>query len=773
MNKYKNKKDEMKRQLLARQQQVQTQNEGESAGSSVQSGPASVTLVVNTEADKASVEETFKKAEAKKTEADSYYSERKAKADAYYEEKKTEADALSASLKQQKEQLANNNDVERKSIISKANEEADAIRRTVDSEKESAIEKAKAATENEVRKNAESKQKELDEAIERQNTENLKLTEKTVELQNAINAAESAVHEKFRNEFGSLNQEIESLRKQMGELKLQLNKAELELAGEKQVTAFYRGKCGESQQVEADRLQLNEQIEKLQSDNQAYVKLLEEKKEELEKCNAILIRFGDDPEEMEKKLNQLEHENVELKNAQSQYPDEEELDRLRKDQVKLADLQRKYAMLEDEKNGLEKENGDLSYKREELDNTKRLLKIMDLQRAELQSALDKVKSNYESKVNKVFANLSKIDEQFENNEIVPLVTSGKRSCVTLRDLCTDFRAYMATRDDHVKLYYDDMTVRTFIAGFASSRLIILQGLSGTGKSSLPAAFQDFMGATTIYVPVQSSWKDRNDLLGFYNDFKKQYKETEFLKAIYQATQDRSRVYCIVLDEMNLSRIEYYFADMLSVLENGDTSKWQVELVSDSESIGEKGVWPHFIKGGKLTIGANTWFIGTANEDDSTQTITDKVYDRAVVINFEEKGRPMKGVEKQSPITIGYDQFEELLNKASQNWRSGDEERFESMISDLDRKVRDKFGVTFGNRIENQLEKFVPTYVECGGTVDEAVDVMFSRKVLRKMDGLYDDATKKGLEEFKEYIIKCKYELNLTKSQIDKMIKRIS
>lgn len=179
------------------------------------------------------------------------------------------------------------------------------------------------------------------------------------------------------------------------------------------------------------------------------------------------------------------------------------------------------------------------------------------------------------------------------------------------------------KDNKNPLYYDERTIRTFIAGFASSRLMILEGLSGTGKSSLPRAFADFMGSHTIEVPVQSSWKDRNDLLGFYNDFKKQYKETEFLKALYTATSDPNNIYVIVLDEMNLSRIEYYFADLLSVLEKPDVEDWKIELISDYASITQnQDAWPRLISEGKLQISDNTWFVGTANKDDSTFIITD-------------------------------------------------------------------------------------------------------------------------------------------------------
>ena len=90
-------------------------------------------------------------------------------------------------------------------------------------------------------------------------------------------------------------------------------------------------------------------------------------------------------------------------------------------------------------------------------------------------------------------------------------------------------------------------------------------------------------------------------------------------------------------------------------------------------------------------------------------------------------------------------FQRLLESAERFTDNKSEVRFREMISNLDDRVRELFQITFGNRIANQLEKFVPVYLACGGTVDEAVDIMFSRKVLRKLEGIYDENTKTNLE----------------------------
>ena len=107
--------------------------------------------------------------------------------------------------------------------------------------------------------------------------------------------------------------------------------------------------------------------------------------------------------------------------------------------------------------------------------------------------------------------------------------------VTLKDFCDAFRNFAA---GSLKLYYDIDLIREFIAGIAVSHIIILQGMSGTGKTSLAYAFGEFLGNPSTVIPVQPMWKERSDLLGYYNEFTKRFNETLLLQKIYEANGRR-------------------------------------------------------------------------------------------------------------------------------------------------------------------------------------------------------------------------------------------
>ena len=104
-----------------------------------------------------------------------------------------------------------------------------------------------------------------------------------------------------------------------------------------------------------------------------------------------------------------------------------------------------------------------------------------------------------------------------------------------------------------------------------------------------------------------------------------------LRRIYEASYNDD-INIIVLDEMNIARVEYYFAEMLSILEMPDQSEWNIQLISSTWDTD-----PKRLKNGDLKISPNIWYIGTANNDDSTFSVSDKVYDRAFVINIDSKG----------------------------------------------------------------------------------------------------------------------------------------
>ena len=317
-----------------------------------------------------------------------------------------------------------------------------------------------------------------------------------------------------------------------------------------------------------------------------------------------------------------------------------------------------------------------------------------------------------------FYKLNEIDDLWR--EYVPPVYDNE---ITLEEFCDRFRNFACSR---LKLYYDIKIIRLFIAAFASTRLIILQGISGTGKTSLPYAFGKFVNNDAVIASVQPSWRDRSELFGYFNEFTKRYNETELLRAMYEASYNEN-VYGVILDDMNIARVEYYFAEMLSILEMPSRNEWVVDIVPNSWSSD-----PEHLNNGQLTIPPNMWFIGTANNDDSTFAITDKVYDRAMPIDINTKGVAFDAPDTE-PVYINYKHFEDLLNKAKAENQVSD--NLLQKVNLLDDYVIKHFRIAFGNRIVKQMRDYIPAYVGCGGTEVDGLDYVLARKVFRKFESL--------------------------------------
>ena len=293
--------------------------------------------------------------------------------------------------------------------------------------------------------------------------------------------------------------------------------------------------------------------------------------------------------------------------------------------------------------------------------------------------------------------------------------------ITLEELCENFRNFAASR---LKLYYDIEDIRKFIAGLAVTKLIILQGMSGTGKTSLAYAFGEFLDNTSTVVPIQPMWKERTDLIGYYNEFTKRFSETTLLKKMYEANYSKD-VYITVLDEMNIARIEYYFAEFLSLLELPTPEGRYLDVVSDK--------WPNdpkLFRNGQIKLPDNMWFVGTANNDDSTFAISDKVYDRAMVLNLDQKAEPFVG-KRVKKLHLSKEHFDKLVQDA---WKEYEiTERNKQRIKALDEYLIKNFNITFGNRIMKQIREYIAVYVACGGDELTAIDDIISKKVLRKLE----------------------------------------
>lgn len=363
---------------------------------------------------------------------------------------------------------------------------------------------------------------------------------------------------------------------------------------------------------------------------------------------------------------------------------------------------------------------------------------------------------------KVFPALSMMDEEYEGYAVENVVSDN----LTLNEIATRFRNYLAKEE---KLYFDIDTIRFFVSGFAASHFMILEGLSGTGKSSLPRYFAKFINANLLFVPVQATWRDKTNLIGYFNDFSKAYSETEFLTSLYHANYNSDMIHMFVLDEMNISRVEYYFADFLSVLEYPE-EEWKIKIMQLPYNF----IPPAKLDDGVIQIPNNVYFVGTANKDDSTFTITDKVYDRAITIDFDNRNDAFNVNGDASTINLSRSAlaklYQEAKNNKSYQMTDNDYQKFQT-ISDY---IYDQFDITFGNRILNQISELVPVFVSCGGTKEEALDFLLSRKVISKIEGRFEEYVKNALRELLNLIHKTygKDVLKRSEKTIQNLMRRL-
>jgi hypothetical protein len=320
-----------------------------------------------------------------------------------------------------------------------------------------------------------------------------------------------------------------------------------------------------------------------------------------------------------------------------------------------------------------------------------------------------------------FTKLIEIDKDYESR--MTTIRMKEEDMINLRELVTRFINFSASQ---LGLFYDRKIISAFFAGFASSKTMILEGISGTGKTSLPYAMGKFFGNDSKIIAVQPSWRDRAEMIGYLNEFTKKFNETEFLEAIYETTY-RDDICIIVLDEMNLARVEYYFAELLSLLEMPDADQWFIDIVPSTQPSDPKN-----FKKGKILLPQNVWFVGTANKDDSTFTITDKVYDRATPIEINTKSNFIDAPPTDGVI-MSNDYLQELFRTANKDYPLS--LKAIQNLEKLDKFITENLKVTFGNRIMKQIRSFVPVYVACGGSEYEALDYIVARKIFRKFESL--------------------------------------
>ena len=307
----------------------------------------------------------------------------------------------------------------------------------------------------------------------------------------------------------------------------------------------------------------------------------------------------------------------------------------------------------------------------------------------------------------------------------------------LKAFAEDLRQRIAFDPEHLDqhLYYTPADVRSFLGGLAMGPLVLLQGISGTGKTSLPLAFARAVGTEAEVIEVQAGWRDPQDLAGHYNAFEKRFYEKEFLQALYRAgtPQYEDTIRIVLLDEMNLSYPEQYFSDLLSTLELPTEGR---HLVLMPHSVNPAPAL--FIEGRKLRIPPNVWFIGTANHDETTMDFADKTYDRSHVMEFPHRPEPFD-VDKPSPRSpLSFGALRKHFGDAIKRRTKSAEKTIEFLEETVRKPLANDFEIGWGPRLERQIRRYVPVVVAAGGSVGEATDHMLAMRLLRKLKNRHDN-----------------------------------
>ena len=402
-------------------------------------------------------------------------------------------------------------------------------------------------------------------------------------------------------------------------------------------------------EVETKLVSLTEQKAELQ----AQLATLEEDRRKWEDRIKELDRLDELVGESIKKRQELDQQIEETNQKIEELADQ--LKEAQEAETKLIELKQQIAEIEKEKDAFEEEMEVLRTEKSEIEES------VEKSKAELEE-LEKNRSTVEELFNKLESSISvDVAGAISENEGKKL-SRETFSSLFESEFISSSELHAESPDKWLEDFSKELNENGYdfpkrlIEAFHTSLkvqdvscLTVMAGISGTGKSALPRLYADYMGMHFLLVPVEPRWDSPQDLFGFLNYMENRYEATPLGRSLNQFNQrDTSsknpmhdEVLLVLLDEMNLARVEYYFSEFLSRLE----ARRDVDWVNDDEAYqkvsmeifaGEEDEDGNHINPIRLFAGGNVLFVGTMNEDESTQSLTDKVIDRSNAIHF---GRP--------------------------------------------------------------------------------------------------------------------------------------
>lgn len=347
---------------------------------------------------------------------------------------------------------------------------------------------------------------------------------------------------------------------------------------------------------------------------------------------------------------------------------------------------------------------------------------------------------------------------------IPVLTNMKGWHIRDTESERDALQGLSTRIEQSGLQYHRRTLNAFHTAMKvnqTTQMAVLAGISGTGKSQLPRQYALGMGIGFLQVPVQPRWDSPQDLMGFYNYIEKRFRPTDMARALYQLDMINNpnrdyddRMLLILLDEMNLARVEYYFSDFLSRLESRPSENQLSDdnLRKDAE-IELEIPMPKGIAAPRIFPGYNLLFAGTMNEDESTQSLSEKVMDRANLLRFaapEKIHTDKQTIDLPEPEALRKSNWDKWIRPASdvKNNRQVTH-ALESMV-----QLMKDFNRPFGHRLGNSILAYIANYPELEGQNAALFPLadQVEMRLLPKLRGIEMDQAEPVFVELKEFVL---------------------
>lgn len=308
--------------------------------------------------------------------------------------------------------------------------------------------------------------------------------------------------------------------------------------------------------------------------------------------------------------------------------------------------------------------------------------------------------------------------------------------------------------------FPEEVITRYALSLAAKPFAMLSGISGTGKTKIAQLFADYMcqGSTEeererriAFVPVRPDWLDNRGILGYYNILEQAYSSTPILRLLLEATKEENqdKPYFIILDEMNLAKVEYYFADFLSIMESRTMGNEKGEKLhlhdgkqqdNDDQGIVSDADGTEIPR--TIHIPDNVYFTGTVNIDESTYMFSPKVLDRANVIEFNEVNLlagSQSVASKFRLIDANIEKINTIFNKKNRRAFCHSQDfsdcQAQKEIDDIHKELK-KHNLHFGYRVANEFARFINLSDDLVGEQhrSEAIDIQILQKILPKFHG---------------------------------------